>query len=172
MNLIKWIENNMLAAGRDAGWVGRGDIDMEIITQPNRIVVRCGTQTDRLDATAAAVLRKVMLKKVVKNAQPDRPVILDLHGVNYIDDRGLGAILSVMKMAQEKSDMLLCGAGENLQKIFKLTRVDGVLKNYDSIDEAELEARRRIQQRQASGEAVRHVSLLQYFRAKLGGAIH
>ena len=150
MNIINWFGNNMLAAGRNAGWTSRGDIEMEIITQSSCIVVRCGAKTDRLDGAAANLFRKTMFKSVAKTARHDRPVILDLHGVNYIDDNGLGAILSVMQAMQEKTEMLLCGAGENLKRIFKLTRVDGVLKSYESLDEAKQEAQYRVQLKMAS----------------------
>ena len=151
MNIINWFGNNMLAANhRTAGYTSRGDIEMEIITQPSCIVVHCGAKTDRMDGAAANLFRKIMFKKVTKTARHDRPVIINLHGVNYIDDNGLGAILSVMQAMQEKTDMLLCGAGENLKRIFKLTRVDGVLKSYESLDEAKQEAQHRVQQKMAS----------------------
>lgn len=164
MNIINWLGNNMLA-GRNAGCAGRGDIEMaiEITTQRDCTVVR--SKTGRMDAVAAASFREMFRNKAVRR---DCPVILDLHGVNYIDDSGLGAILSVMQAMQEKTEMLLCGAGENLKKIFQLTRVDGVLKSYESFDEAEQEARRRIQRkREGAAAGVRNASMLQNIFRKI-----
>jgi len=150
MIIINWIENNMLTTSYKTVKVSRGYMDMEIISQQSCIVVRCGAKTDRLDAVTSNTLRKNVFKSISKTARPDRPVILDLQGVNYIDDSGLGAILSVMQAMQEKTEMLLCGAGENLKNIFRLTRVDGVLKSYDSLDEAKQEAEHRVQQKKVS----------------------
>jgi anti-sigma B factor antagonist len=172
MSIINWLENNMLTVRRDANWVGRGDIEMEIIKRSNCIVVRCGAKTDRMDAAAANSLKKTMFKSVAKTARPDCAVILDLHGVSYIDDSGLGAILSVMQAMQEKTEMLLCGAGENLRKIFKLTRVDGVLQSYASVDEAEQEARRRMQKKQATVEGAWNASVIQLIWNKISRTIH
>ncbi|WP_417912836.1 STAS domain-containing protein [Candidatus Electronema sp. TJ] len=166
MNIINWLGNNMLA-GRNAGCAGRGDIEMIIEITPQRDCTVVRSKTGRMDAVAAASFREAMFRN--KAVRRDCPVILDLHGVNYIDDNGLGAILSVMQAMQEKTEMLLCGAGENLKKIFQLTRVDGVLKSYESFDEAEQEARRRIQRkREGAAAGVRNASMLQNILRRIG----
>jgi anti-anti-sigma factor len=146
MSIINWLKNNMLR--RDANWASKGDIEMEII---NCIVVRVcgGARTDRLEGASANSFRKAMFQNVARTVQPGCSVILDLHGVNHIDDNGLGAILSVMQAMQEKTEFLICGVGENLKKIFQLTRVDGVLQSYENVAEAEHEAWRRIQKKRA-----------------------
>ena len=149
MSIINWFESNMLAAGRNKGWASGGDMEMEII---NCTVVRCGAKTDRLEGAAANFFRKAMFQNVARTARPGCPVILDLYGVNHIDDNGLGAILSVMQAMQAKTEFLICGVSENLKKIFQLTRVDGVLRSYEDVAEAEHEAWRRIQKKRAGAQ--------------------
>ncbi len=173
MNIINWLGNNILAARRNAGWASRGDIKMEII---NYTVVRCGAKTDRLEGASANSFRKAMFQNVARTVQPGCSVILDLHGVNHIDDNGLGAILSVMQAMQEKTEFLICGVGENLKKIFQLTRVDGVLRSYENIAEAEHEAWRRIQKKRAGAQNKSSIQkIIEYLKPpshRAAGTVH
>jgi anti-sigma B factor antagonist len=151
MTIKHWF-NNTWSADRKVS-PNRGDVKMEIIPQDCCTLVHYGAS--RLDAANASSFRKNMVKKVGKMAREGKPVILNLQHVNFIDDCGLGALLFVTYSLQGKTDMLLCGAGEYVKKMFKLTRVDRIFTTCEDIDAAKALARFRMQQQTENSTAIR-----------------
>jgi anti-sigma B factor antagonist len=88
----------------------------------------------RLDAGGSTVTRE-SLKTLAAQERPH--LILDLSEVSFIDSSGLGALVSVLKAArQQGGDLVMCGAQQQAKMLFKLTMLDQILTQYDTIDEA------------------------------------
>jgi len=77
----------------------------------------------RLDA-AFSVRFKESMREIADGGATD--IVLDLADVSFMDSSGLGAVVAVMKhMGREKS-FRIAGLTPAVDKVFKLTRMDGV----------------------------------------------
>ena len=103
----------------------------------NALVI--SVEEERIDA-ANAVPFKEKMRWLVDDA-PDR-VILDLAAVDSIDSSGLGAIVSVMKHMGGERSLELAHLSEKVETVFKLTRMDTVIRLHATTDEAVEEAAR------------------------------
>jgi anti-sigma B factor antagonist len=77
----------------------------------------------RLDAAIAIQFKDRMREMLL---QPSPRVVLDLSGVGFLDSSGLGAIVSVMKGLGPGRKLELRGLTPNVEKVFRLTRMDSV----------------------------------------------
>lgn len=84
----------------------------------------------RIDAAAAIQFKDDMRALLARGA--DR-VILDLREVDFVDSSGLGAIIAVMKMLKTPRRMELAGLSPNVDKVFRLTRMDKVFVIHDDL---------------------------------------
>ena len=67
-----------------------------------------------------------------------RPIVLDITGVSYLDSAALGSILGMFASCQRtKRGFALTGLSERVRSLFKMTRVDGLLPTFDSLEAAE-----------------------------------
>ncbi len=77
----------------------------------------------RFDASVAPKIRDELVglarQGIVK-------VVLDLHGVQFVDSSGLGAMVSGFKALGGKGEIVLCGVEEGVRNMLKLTRMDRV----------------------------------------------
>jgi anti-anti-sigma factor len=65
-------------------------------------------------------------------------MILDLSGTPYMDSAGLGLIMNYYVAAMDHGrKLLLCGVNERVVELFKMTRVQGVLTSFPTIEAAE-----------------------------------
>lgn len=87
----------------------------------------------RLDASVAPQLRASVGKEIEAGHQR---LVLDLGGVDFMDSSALGALVSCLKALGGRGDMAVSGAHGAVAKLFKLTRLDRVLKLHDSVDAA------------------------------------
>jgi anti-sigma B factor antagonist len=62
-------------------------------------------------------------------------VVLDISNVKFMDSSGLGAVMGVYKMLRDKK-IAVANAQKPVQDLFKLTRMDRLIKTYTSVDEA------------------------------------
>ena len=87
----------------------------------------------RIDSAAA-----IQFKDAVRAATDDGPLrtILDMSQVTFVDSSGLGAIVAVMKQMGAGRTLDLAGLTPNVDKVFRLTRMDTVFNIYDSVDHA------------------------------------
>ncbi|WP_446009710.1 STAS domain-containing protein [Candidatus Electrothrix sp.] len=86
----------------------------------------------RLDSSCASIFRE---KLAQVNTENDA-VLIDLTGVNFIDSRGLGAIIAAVNSTRGETKMFLCGVKENVRRIMELTRVHTLLSLYPSVTAA------------------------------------
>lgn len=97
------------------------------------LVVRVGE--DRLDA-AIAIQFKDKMREIA--AQPSPRVVLDLSRVTFLDSSGLGAIVSVMKFLSPERKLELSGLTPNVDKVFRLTRMDTVFTIHKDLLEGQV----------------------------------
>ncbi len=64
------------------------------------------------------------------------PIIIDLSAVEFMDSSGLGGLVSVVRMMDDKSAIKVVGIRGSVAKLFKLTRMDRVFNIFDSVVDA------------------------------------
>jgi anti-sigma B factor antagonist len=71
-------------------------------------------------------------------ADPPAALILDLTGVPYMDSAGMGAIINYFVSCQRAGrKMVVAGVNGRVLELFKMTKVDALLKMTSTVDEAE-----------------------------------
>jgi anti-anti-sigma factor len=71
-------------------------------------------------------------------AMQPQVLILDLSGTPYIDSAGLGLIMNYHVGAEDHGrKLLLAGVNERVKALFEMTKVQGVLKSFSTVEEAE-----------------------------------
>jgi len=105
---------------------------MYITHENNYTLVSYGAS--RLDSGAAPLFQKTLQEQVVKKTP--KAVILDLHDVEFIDSSGLSAIVSVFQALHTKSELLVCGIGEQADKMFRSTKLDTIFARHQNSDSA------------------------------------
>jgi len=63
-------------------------------------------------------------------------LILDLSRVEFIDSSGLGAILSLLKRADKRRELAICGLTDPVAGMFRLTRMDRVFTIHPTVEDA------------------------------------
>ena len=86
---------------------------------------------DRIDAAVAIRFKEQMRRETA--AGPDR-IILDLSKVDFIDSSGLGAIVAAMKQLPAGHRLELAALTPDVDKVFRLTRMDTIFVIHDSAD--------------------------------------
>ncbi len=84
----------------------------------------------RIDA-AGAIQFKERMREVTVDAAPR--VVLDLSRVNFLDSSGLGAVVAVMKLLLPARRLELAGLTPTVEKVFRLTRMDGVFTIHPAV---------------------------------------
>jgi len=87
----------------------------------------------RLDA-AIAIRFKDRMREVTM--QPAQRVILDMSHVEFLDSSGLGAVVAVMKSLAPDRRLELAGLTQNVEKVFRLTRMDSVFTLHADVETA------------------------------------
>jgi len=86
---------------------------------------------DRIDAAVA-----IQFKDLVREMTEDGPmrVVLDLSRVTFLDSSGLGAVVAAMKQIGAGRKLELAGLTPNVEKVFRLTRMDTVFTIHPDVD--------------------------------------
>jgi anti-sigma B factor antagonist len=87
----------------------------------------------RLDA-AIAIRFKDRMREVIM--QPAARVVLDLSQVEFLDSSGLGAVVAVMKSLAPERRLELAGLTPNVDRVFRLTRMDSVFVLHPDVETA------------------------------------
>lgn len=90
----------------------------------------------RIDAAGAIQFKDAMRQTTESGVAR---VVLDLAEVKFVDSSGLGAIVAAMKQLGAERRLDLSGLSENVEKVFRLTRMDTVFHIYDSLNDALLD---------------------------------
>lgn len=100
---------------------------MEDLSEGGCLVV--SLKEKRLDAVIAASFREAMVARI---DQGHRNIVLDLSQVNFMDSSGLGSVVYVLKHLGHTGRLHICGVTSGVMAVLKLTRMDRVLKTFDS----------------------------------------
>ena len=101
---------------------------MEEISEGDCLVI--GLMEARLDAVIAPSFREALINRIDGGRQN---IVLDLSKVGFLDSSGLGALVFVLKHLVHKGGRLhICGVTPGVMSVLKLTRMDRVLKTFDS----------------------------------------
>jgi len=74
----------------------------------------------------------------VARQQTEKSVMIDLTGVPYMDSAGLGSIVSVFTTSQRNGrSFAITGLSDRIRTLFQITRVDGLLPVFASLEQAE-----------------------------------
>lgn len=90
-------------------------------------------EEDRIDAAGAIAFKEAMRSVTQDGAGP---VILDLGQVDFIDSSGLGAIVAVMKHLGSERRLHLAALMPNVDRVFRLTRMDSIFPIHVSVADA------------------------------------
>lgn len=83
----------------------------------------------RLDAAEALGFKAFLFDKADEG---HRQMGVDLGQIEFIDSSGLGALVACLKRIGSSGSLCFCNPQESVQKIFKLCRMDRVLKVFDT----------------------------------------
>ncbi|MCV6597835.1 MAG: STAS domain-containing protein [Mangrovicoccus sp.] len=88
---------------------------------------------DRLDAAVA-----IKFKDQMRGLTADAPgrIVLDMAQVGFVDSSGLGAIVGAMKQLGPGQQLELASLTPNVEKVFRLTRMDRVFRIHANRDAA------------------------------------
>ncbi|MDK9776034.1 MULTISPECIES: STAS domain-containing protein [Vibrio] len=91
---------------------------------------------ERFDAKLAPEFR-VQIETIQSSLSSK--LVLDLGQVKFMDSSGLGAVMGVYKLLRDKQ-ICVANAQKPVLDLFKLTRMDRLIKTYSSVDAAIKEA--------------------------------
>ena len=109
-------------------------MQIEMFEQGRSVVV--SPEGPRLDAEVAPAFRDALLK-VIENGHGN--LIVDLHGVDFIDSSGLGALVSAFKRlkgAANEGDIRLANVQPPVNSVLEIIRLNRVFSKYSSVDDA------------------------------------
>lgn len=87
----------------------------------------------RIDAAVAISFKDAM--RAETDGGPAR-TLLDLRQVSFVDSSGLGAIVAAMKALGPDRRLDLSGLTRDVDKVFRLTRMDSVFDIYENVEQA------------------------------------
>lgn len=79
----------------------------------------------RIDA-AIATRFKDQVREIVLRGR--KPVLLDMRRVDFMDSSGLGSMIAVRKALPEAIPVILAGLSPNVERVFRLTRMDSIFE--------------------------------------------
>lgn len=87
----------------------------------------------RIDAAAAIAFKEALR---AETAEGGADVLLDLGAVDFIDSSGLGAIVASLKMVGPGRRLDLAGLTPDVEKVFRLTRMNTIFTIHKGIADA------------------------------------
>ncbi|MBT9383020.1 STAS domain-containing protein [Pseudooceanicola sp. CBS1P-1] len=83
--------------------------------------------TERLTAANASMFKEEMLALV--DDGKDR-LVIDFSDVTFLDSSGLGALVGLLKRVGNRGDIVVCTLADNVQQMFRITRMNKVFASY------------------------------------------
>lgn len=88
-----------------------------------------------LDGISANELRREITDVVEKGADI---VLVDFQNITFMNSTGLGALVATLRTVRSAgSELFICSINEQVQMIFRLTKMDRVFKPFPNRDEFE-----------------------------------
>jgi anti-anti-sigma factor len=111
-----------------------GEVPLDIQTFKDATVINFGASTI-LDTQLIERMAKELYKQVDDFNR--RKLILDFAEVKFLSSSALGMLLNLRKKATAvKGQVVICGMRADLQKVFKITRLDKLFDFYDNEEKA------------------------------------
>ena len=86
-----------------------------------------------VDLQSSPNAREILLECVNRN----RPLLVDLSRVNYIDSSGVSSLVEALQNARKRgSELVLVAVSESAMRVFKLARLETVFTIFETLDEA------------------------------------
>jgi anti-anti-sigma factor len=106
------------------------DLKIEMIDTPK------GARVMKL--TGPLTLKTLFDFQQVSRQESSHPIIVDIHGVPYMDSAGLGSIISVFASCQRTNrGFAIIGVSDRIRTLFEVTHCDGLLPCFELLDAAE-----------------------------------
>ncbi|RJX71402.1 anti-sigma factor antagonist [Vibrio sinensis] len=102
----------------------------EISKQGNSTILQINEE--RFDAKLAPAFRNHV--EAIQQELGDY-IVLDIQNVKFMDSSGLGALMAIYKLLKDKN-IAVANAQSPVLSLFKLTRMDRLIKTFDSVDAA------------------------------------
>ncbi|MEL7092207.1 MAG: STAS domain-containing protein [Pseudomonadota bacterium] len=106
---------------------------MELTSHQSGALHVVTVKSSRIDAAVAIEFKDAMR---VQSDNDFAEIVLDLSLVEFIDSSGLGAIVASMKSIGPDRTLILAGLTPNVEKVFRLTRMDSVFSVFPSLERA------------------------------------
>ncbi|PJE27752.1 anti-sigma B factor antagonist [Pseudooceanicola antarcticus] len=106
---------------------------MQLSTRTEKDATIITVEAERIDA-AVAIRFKDLMRDTAEGCTGR--IILDLGQVDFIDSSGLGAIVASMKQLGDGQKLELAALNANVDKVFRLTRMDTVFPIHASLGNA------------------------------------
>lgn len=97
-------------------------MQLTLLPEPDGVTIRVDER--RIDAAIATAFKDRVRSMIGTGGTR---VTLDLRGVEFMDSSGLGAIIAIFKAMPSGRRLALTGLTPNVERVFKLTRMDTVL---------------------------------------------
>jgi anti-sigma B factor antagonist len=102
--------------------------------------------TGEIDIYTAPLFKQAVVNLV---SEGNNNVIIDLSGVSFMDSSGFGTLLGATRRLRPTGGGLhLTGANSTIQRMLRLTRLDTIMRSYDSPEDAA----RAVQEEQRAAE--------------------
>lgn len=96
-----------------------------------KVIQPCGI----LDGISANQLRREISDAVENGADM---ILVDFQDITFMNSTGIGALVSTLRTVRSAgSELFICSLNEQVQMIFKLTKMDRVFKPFTNRDEFE-----------------------------------
>ncbi|SLN59187.1 Putative anti-sigma factor antagonist [Roseivivax jejudonensis] len=94
----------------------------------------------RVDATRIDAASAIQFKDAMREASsgPETRILLDLSRVEFVDSSGLGAVVAAMKHLGPGRRLDLVALQPNVDKVFRLTRMDTIFAIHADIAAASI----------------------------------
>jgi len=109
-------------------------MQLTLLPQPDGLTIRVDEK--RLDAAIATAFKDRVRSMIAAGGggEGGGQVTLDLAGVDFMDSSGLGAVIAIYKAMPPGRQLILAGLTPNVQRVFRLTRMDSVLTIRNTAD--------------------------------------
>ena len=98
-------------------------------TEPHGQSAVIAVEAERIDAAVAIEFKDQMREAI---SATEGRAILDLSQVDFVDSSGLGAIVAAMKLMPAGRKLELAGLTPNVDKVFRMTRMDSIFTIHSS----------------------------------------
>ncbi len=91
-----------------------------------------------IQGEVSAFAETVLMEAYAEASTPTtRTIILNFSGLEYMNSRGIGLIVTLLiRVNRQKQRLLVFGLSEHYRHIFEITRLSDAIKIYDTEDEA------------------------------------